>query len=75
MQVKSDRDYIKSLQNTQNEERELLDYMDENIINPELPKSSAIEDMPPIVEKVYYKIPKEYKELNKKEKHSFKYKK
>lgn len=63
MQIKSDRDYMNSLQIVKDEEES--DDIDENIINAELPKSNAIEDMPPIVEKVYYKIPEEYKEPNK----------
>lgn len=65
MQIKSDKDYMKSLQSVKDDKEESLYDIDENIINPELPKSSAIEDMPPIVEKVYYKIPEEYKEINK----------
>ena len=64
MQIKSDRDYMNSLQIVKDDEEESGD-IDENIINAELPKSNAIEDMPPIVEKVYYKIPEEYKEPNK----------
>lgn len=68
MQIKSDKDYIKSLHN----EGESLENIDENIINAKLPKSNAIEDTPPMVEKVYYKIPEEYKELNKKEKFNIK---
>ena len=64
MQIKSDRDYMNSLQIVKDNEAESGD-IDENIINAELPKSNAIEDMPPIVEKVYYKIPEEYKEPNK----------
>ena len=72
MQIKSNKDYMKSLQSVKNDEEELLDDIDENIINSELPKSDAIEDMPPVVEKVYYKIPEEYKELNKKEKFNIK---
>lgn len=63
MQIKSDRDYMNSLQIVKDEEES--GDIDENIINAELPKSNAIEDMPPIVEKVYYKIPEEYKEPNK----------
>lgn len=68
MQIKSDKDYIKSLHN----EGELFENIDENIINVKLPKSNAIEEMPPIVEKVYYKIPEEYKDFNKKEKFNIK---
>ena len=64
MQIKSDRDYMNSLQIVKDDEEESGD-IDEDIINAELPKSNAIEDMPPIVEKVYYKIPEEYKEPNK----------
>lgn len=71
MQIKSDKDYIKSLHN----EGESLENIDENIINAKLPKSNAIEDAPPIVEKVYYKIPEEYKELNKNKKEKFNIKK
>lgn len=70
-QIKSDKDYIKSLHN----EGESLENIDENIINAKLPKSNAIEDAPPIVEKVYYKIPEEYKELNKNKKEKFNIKK
>ena len=65
MQIKKNKDYMNSLQNAENDEEELFGDIDENIINPELPKSNAIEDMPPIVEKVSYKIPEEYKETNK----------
>ena len=65
MQIKKNKDYMNSLQNAENDEEEAFGDIDENIINPELPKSNAIEDMPPIVEKVSYKIPEEYKETNK----------
>ena len=65
MQIKKNKDYMNSLQNAENDEEESFGDIDENIINPELPKSKAIEDMPPIVEKVSYKIPEEYKETNK----------
>ena len=65
MQIKKNKDYMNSLQNAENDEEESFGDIDENIINPELPKSNAIEDMPPIVEKVSYKIPEEYKETNK----------
>ena len=65
MQIKKNKDYMNSLQNAENDEEESFGDIDENIINPKLPKSNAIEDMPPIVEKVSYKIPEEYKETNK----------
>ena len=72
MQIKKNKDYMNSLQNAENDEEESFGDIDENIINPELPKSNAIEDMPPIVEKVSYKIPEEYKETNNKEKFNIK---
>ena len=72
MQIKKNKDYMNSLQNAENDEEESFGYIDENIINPKLPKSNAIEDMPPIVEKVSYKIPEEYKETNNKEKFNIK---
>ena len=65
MQIKKNKDYMNSLQNAENDEEESFGDIDENVINPKLPKSNAIEDMPPIVEKVSYKIPEEYKETNK----------
>ncbi len=68
MQIKHNRDYLKNLQ----AEGELLENIDESIINVKLPKSNPQEDIPPIVEKVYYKIPEEYKEINKEDKFNIK---
>ena len=68
MQVKHNRDYLKNIQ----AEGELLENIDESIINVKLPKSNPQEDIPPIVEKVYYKIPEEYKEINKEDKFNIK---
>ena len=65
MQIKKNKDYMNSLQNAENDEEESFGDIDENIRNPKWPKSNDIEDMPPIVEKVSYKIPEEYKETNK----------
>ena len=68
MQIKHNRDYLKNIQ----AEGELLENIDESIINVKLPKSNPQEDIPPIVEKVYYKIPEEYKEINKEDKFNIK---
>lgn len=68
MQIKHNRDYLKNIQ----VEGELLENIDESIINVKLPKSNPQEDIPPIVEKVYYKIPEEYKEINKEDKFNIK---
>lgn len=62
MQIKSDKDYMKSIKS------EGESNIDEEIINVKLPKSNTHEDAPPMIEKVYYKIPEEYKKINKKDK-------
>ncbi|MBW5389454.1 hypothetical protein [Brachyspira hampsonii] len=53
MQVKSNKDYVESIKG----DDELIS---KNIVNSQLPKSNPIEEMPPIVQKVQYKIPDEY---------------
>ena len=63
MQFKSNKDYVESVKGSD----ELLN---KNIVNVELPKSNTIEEMPPMIQKVQYKIPEEYlkKEENETEK-------
>ena len=62
MQVKSNRDYVESIKGND-------ELINKNIVNSQLPKSNTIEEMPPIVQKVQYKIPDEYiKENNNTEK-------
>ena len=63
MQFKSNKDYVESVKGSD----ELLN---KNIVNVELPKSNTLEEMPPMIQKVQYKIPEEYlkKEENETEK-------
>ena len=70
MQIKNNREYLKNLY--PKSEGELLENIDEDIINVKLPQSNPQEDIPPIVEKVYYKIPEEYKKINKEDKFNIK---
>ena len=53
MQVKSNKDYVESVKGSD----ELLN---KNIVEADMPKSSTLEEMPPIIQKVHYKIPDEY---------------
>lgn len=53
MQIKSNKDYVDSVKGSD----ELLN---KDIINSVLPKSNSIEEMPPIIQKVHYKVPEEY---------------
>ena len=53
MQIKSNKDYVESVKGSD----ELLN---KNIVEVDMPKSSTLEEMPPIIQKVHYKIPDEY---------------
>ncbi|WP_157154043.1 hypothetical protein [Brachyspira murdochii] len=53
MQIKNNKDYVESVKGSD----ELLN---KNIIDTDMPKSSTLEEMPPIIQKVHYKIPEEY---------------
>ncbi|WP_300365054.1 hypothetical protein [Brachyspira sp.] len=53
IQIKRNRDYVESVMGSD-------ELINKSIVNNELPKSNAIEDMPPIIQKVYYKVPDEY---------------
>ena len=57
IQVKNDKDYIKSIKGND-------ELINKNIINSSLPKSNPIEEMPPIIEKVHYKVPEQYLKEN-----------
>ncbi|MEI0487406.1 hypothetical protein [Brachyspira intermedia] len=61
MQVKSNKDYVESIKGN----NELIN---KNIVDVQLPKSNTIEEMPPIVQKVQYKIPEEYLKENNEDK-------
>ena len=53
MQIKSNKDYVESVKGSD----ELLN---KNTVEADMPKSSTLEEMPPIIQKVHYKIPDEY---------------
>ena len=53
MQIKSNKDYVESVKGSD----ELLN---KNIVDADMPKSSTLEEMPPIIQKVNSKIPDEY---------------
>ncbi len=57
MQIKSNKDYVESVKGND-------EIISKNIVNTQLPKSNTIEEMPPIVQKVQYKIPDEYLKEN-----------
>ncbi|MEI0559885.1 hypothetical protein [Brachyspira intermedia] len=57
MQIKSNKDYVESIKGND-------ELINNNIVNTQLPKSNTIEEMPPIVQKVQYKIPDEYLKEN-----------
>ncbi len=58
MQIKSNRNYVESVMGSD-------ELISKSIVNNELPKSNSIEEMPPIIQKVHYKVPDEYlKEKN-----------
>ena len=61
MQIKTNRDFLESVKG----ENEL--FIDESLVKADIPKSTAIDDMPPIIEKLHYKIPEKYFDNNKKE--------
>ncbi|WP_157146837.1 hypothetical protein [Brachyspira pilosicoli] len=61
MQIKTHRDFLESVKG----ENEL--FIDESLVKADIPKSTAIDDMPPIIEKLHYKIPEKYFDNNKKE--------
>ena len=58
MQIKTNRDFLESVK----AENEL--FIDESLVKADIPKSTAIDDMPPIIEKLHYKIPEKYFENN-----------
>lgn len=60
MQIKTHRDFLESVKG----ENEL--FIDESLVKADIPKSTAIDDMPPIIEKLHYKIPEKYFDNNKK---------
>ena len=62
MQIKTNRDFLESVK----AENEL--FIDESLVKADIPKSTVIDDMPPIIERLHYKIPEKYFENNKKEK-------
>ena len=53
MQIKSNKDYVESIKGND-------ELINKNIVNSQLPKSNAIEEMPPMIQKVHYKVPDEY---------------
>lgn len=57
MQVKSNRDYVESVKGSD-------ELINKNIVESQLPKSNPIEEMPPIIQKVHYKVPDEYLKEN-----------
>ncbi|WP_157151446.1 hypothetical protein [Brachyspira sp. SAP_772] len=61
MQIKTNRDFLESVKG----ENEL--FIDESLVKADIPKSTTIDDMPPIIEKLHYKIPEKYFDDNKKE--------
>ncbi|SUW04676.1 hypothetical protein [Brachyspira pilosicoli] len=61
MQIKTHRDFLESVKG----ENEL--FIDESLVKADIPKSTTIDDMPPIIEKLHYKIPEKYFDNNKKE--------
>ncbi|MEI0496265.1 hypothetical protein R4J09_12765 [Brachyspira intermedia] len=61
MQVKSNKDYVESIKGND-------ELINKNIVDVQLPKSNTIEEMPPIVQKVQYKIPEEYLKENNEDK-------
>lgn len=61
MQVKSNKDYVESIKGND-------ELINKNIVDAQLPKSNTIEEMPPIVQKVQYKIPEEYLKENNEDK-------
>ncbi|AEM21080.1 hypothetical protein Bint_0446 [Brachyspira intermedia PWS/A] len=61
MQIKSNKDYVESIKGND-------ELINNNIVNTQLPKSNTIEEMPPIVQKVQYKIPDEYLKENNEDK-------
>lgn len=58
MQIKSNREFLENVKG----ENEL--FIDESLVKADIPKSTAIDDMPPIIEKLHYKIPEKYFEKN-----------
>lgn len=62
MQIKTNREFLESVKG----ENEL--FIDESLVKADIPKSTVIDDMPPIIERLHYKIPEKYFENNKKEK-------
>ena len=67
MQIKTHRDFLESVKG----ENEL--FIDESLVKADIPKSTAIDDMPPIIEKLHYKIPEKYFDNNKKEEENNEY--
>lgn len=61
MQIKTHRDFLESVKG----ENEL--FIDESLVKADIPKAATIDDMPPIIEKLHYKIPEKYFDNNKKE--------
>lgn len=57
MQIKSNKDYVESIRGND-------ELINNNIVNSQLPKSNAIEEMPPMIQKVHYKVPDEYLKEN-----------
>ncbi|KLI58368.1 hypothetical protein [Brachyspira hyodysenteriae] len=57
MQIKSNKDYVESIRGND-------ELINNNIVNLQLPKSNAIEEMPPMIQKVHYKVPDEYLKEN-----------
>ena len=58
MQIKSNREFLENVKG----ENEL--FIDESLVKSDIPKSTSIDDMPPIIEKLHYKIPEKYFEKN-----------
>lgn len=61
MQIKTHRDFLESVKG----ENKL--FIDESLVKADIPKAATIDDMPPIIEKLHYKIPEKYFDNNKKE--------
>ncbi|WP_295157690.1 hypothetical protein [uncultured Brachyspira sp.] len=57
MQIKRNRNYVESVRGSD-------ELISKSIVNTKLPKSNIIEDMPPIIQKVHYKVPDEYLKEN-----------
>ena len=56
--VINNKAYVESLHSDKGSIKDTI--IDESLINADLPEATAQEDMPPIIQKLHYKIPEEY---------------